>query len=371
MASTDSSVLGSPDHVINAATERSFSLRRLLSGKTKANYLQGGKSIKIFIQLKDVATAHFYEPDDTESPTQPQSMTVGELPWRYFRDHMAWNDETLVLHTAGLGRNARHRVYKDFKKQYEQAMWTSKLNKLEASLWATPDVLMESLTSGKIPYSFPVFINELTNTVPTSFTTVEQISPTTEANWRNQLESYTESAIANSNLFKAMSKMRRKVAFDNLPTKGAFSDKATAPAVIWTSLNGITLYEDAMRATQDSFVWVGRQDPAYPKPTMHGIVVEYVSKLDTAAIFPTGSAGAYSTEMDTTGTTNAGPRYFFANLQDMQLVLHAERYMYKHPILTPANQPSNHVMYVDTYFNLVCENRRTQGIVYPAADITV
>lgn len=383
LASNEASYINEAKGVVNAATERKFAWRRLLSGKTPKQYLQGGQKIKSFIQLDDAASAHFYSVGDSESPSQPQTVTTWSVDWRFLRDSMTWDDETVNLSTAGMGRNARHRELFNFKEQIEQAMWTSMINKMEAALWAQPDgSTMEAAvdSGGEVPYSIPVFINEDTNTIPLGFSndsisTIQGINPSTKTNWKHQTETYTEGSVngANPNLLRAMSKMVRKVGFDDLPGKEEYSDKATMPSVVWASLNGVAEYEDSMRQTQDSFVYTGRQDPAYAKPTIHGIPVEYVSQLDTAAIFPTGTSGAYSTEdsTDATSPDNEGPRYFFVNCADLCPVFHTEMYMKKHPVLTPYNQPSRHTIYVDTYYNLTCKNRRTQGLVYPAADITL
>jgi hypothetical protein len=377
LLSADSSYINDPNKVAEAVSNRSFMWRRLLSGKTPKEYLQGGKSIQTFLQLDDQGSAHFYGIGDEESPTQPQTVTALESPWRFMRASYTYDDETVKLNTAGLGRTARHKQYFKFKQQLEGAMWIDMYKLMEAQLWAVPDGSeMESTTSGSQPQSIPVFVNEDTNGHPAGYTsdsvtTIQSVSRASKAQFRPQQVTYGSAGASGSDLTSRMSRTFRQVKFDGLPEKEHYGSKSTMPVCVATMLDGLMAFEDTMRAQQDLFVYVGRQDPAYPKPTIHGIPVEYVSELDTAAIFPTGTSEAYSTYDDPTTTVNFfGPRFFFLNLDDMCPIFHSEMYMEKHPALTPYRQPSRHTVYVDTYYNLFLKNSRTQGILYPDADIT-
>ncbi len=342
-------------------------------GQASKDYLQGGKSIKSFLQLDDQNAAHFYAIGEEETPSQPQTVSDIELSWRFARGLYTYDDETVLLNTSGMGRTARHKEYFRFKRQLEKAAYIDKFKLMEAQLFAQPDGSeMESTTSGKQPQSIPVCVNEDTNSLPIGYsgdsvTTIEGIAPATKTQWQCQQLGYD---ITNNPLLGKMSRMFRQVKFDGLPDRPEYGNKSTMPAVVWTMLDGVQKYEDDMRGGQDTFVYVGRQDPAYPNPTIHGVPVEYAAVLDTAAIFPTDSGGAYSTYDSTAGTTNAGPRYFFCNLDDMTPVIHSEMWMKKHPLQTPYRQPSRHTVYMDTYYNIVFHNRRTQGIVYPTADVT-
>lgn len=373
----DSSYINSANRVTEAVTYRSWFWKRLMSGKSREDILQGGKSIKSFIQLDDQGSAHFYGIGDEESPNQPQTVTAWEMPWRFLRGDMSWDDETVKLNTAGLGRTARHKVYFDFKRQIEQACWIDKFKLMERAVMGTPSSNHDSTTAGTDPMPIlGTFIadTDTTNTLPAGLTTIQGISPATKTNWKSQSETFPGGASldpdtlnANDQLLKALSKMAKKVRFDGLPAKQEFSDRATMPSVIVCSMRAHTLLEDLMRQTQDAFVYVGRQDPTYPKPTIFGVPVEWLDYLESATLFNDGSSG-FVTE-DSTSANIEGPRYFFCNLQDVTPVFHAEMYMEKHPVLTPYRQPSRHTIYVDTYYNIVGHNRRTQGCVGPAATV--
>jgi len=373
----DSSYLNTPQKMVEALSYRKSAWRRLLSGKSPRHYLQGGKSIKSFIMLDDQNSAHFYGIGDEESPSQPQTVSSWEASWRFMRASYTYDDETVKLNVAGLGRTARHKVYFTFKQQLEQAMWIDQFKLMERQLWATANATeMESTTSGKQPQSFPVFNNEFDNGLCADggyTTTVQGISRVNKAQWRPQRLSYDNDGTGTPSILPAMSRMFRQLGYDGLPDMAHFSSKSTMPAVVWTQLDGVMMYEDSMRTGQDTFVYTGRQDPAYPNPTIHGVPVEYASRLDTAAIYPTGGAGgtatgAQSTYDDTSGDDNSGPRFHFFNLDDACPLFHSEMYMEKHPPQNPYRQPSRHTVYVDTYYNVVLHNARTQGTLYPSDD---
>jgi len=369
LVAQDSSYLNTPGKMVEAITYRSSAWRRLLSGKSPRHYLQGGKSIKSFIQLDDQNSAHYYGIGDEESPSQPQTVSAWEASWRFMRASYTYDDETVKLNVAGLGRTARHKVYFNFKQQLEQAMWIDMFKLMERQLWAQQDATeMEGTTTGKQPYSLGVFNNEFTNGVPTGYgNTIQGIDRSEKAQWRPQSLQYTNNTT--STLLSNMSRMFRQLGYDGLPDMAHYSSKSTMPTVVWTQLDGVMMYEDNLRGGQDTYVYTGRQDPAYPNPTIHGVPVEYCALLDTAEIYPTGSSAALADYTDT-GDSIAGPRFHFSNLDDMCPVFHSEMYMEKHAPQNPYRQPSRHTVYVDTYYNVVLHNARTQGTVAPSANQT-
>jgi hypothetical protein len=384
MAATDSSYLTDAKGVINEVVQNTYALGYMLKSGQTGMSLQGGKSIKWFAQFRDAATAHFYLPDDTESPAQPQTLTSMEASWRFLRDSIAWNNETVALNASQMDPNGRRTQIIDLKHQYEQAMWTSKINKMEAACWDTPvKADMETAATAKVPYSIPVFVNELSNGDPyiglattTTWDSVCGVNPDTEAKWRNQGAAYDGAKIgaidAATHLFVAMRKVFNKCGFDRLPMKPEYSEKRSTPTRILCSLSyGQPQYEYALQGNNDFLRYTGGQDPTYPNPTFHGIPVEGIKALDTNVAYPTAASAHYSTENDPAGTTNAGPRYYFLNFEYLKAIFHTEMYMHKHPVMTHPNQPSTKVIWCDTYYNVVPVSRQRHGIVYPGTTDSV
>ena len=151
---------------------------------------------------------------------------------------------------------------------------------------------------------------------------------------------------------------------------------------ILCSREGLNLYKQALRSENDRTF--APQDVAYNAPTYSGVPLTYVAQLDSANIFPKHAtandpAGTHTiAEYDdaaldpNAGTTelatnviNPGPRYYFINGDYLTPVLHASRYMEKHPTMQHPNQPFTHVQITDSWYNVVANSRQRHGIIAP------
>ena len=187
--------------------------------------------------------------------------------------------------------------------------------------------------------------------------------------WQNGVFKYDEAGAAATvtnrpHIFEAFAYMYYKTKFDRLPKYEAYSDKTSVPVFIGASIEGVAQYEAALRASQDTFVSTGRQDPAFNGPTYRGIEMVYISDLDTAALY-----GADGTLLTENAATLGGPRYYCVNGMYMLKVIHSERYFYKKKPFSPSNQPYTHICIVDIWHNNVCRSRRRHAIVTPLATV--
>lgn len=357
------------DQVREIVSYRTTLLRRFLnSGSIK---FHGGVDIRSRLQALEQTLTHAWSVDDVEAPTQPQTIKEIIAYWRFIRTSATWDDPTMLLNNSMNSEKEREVAIIDLKKQIERQAWMDMMMQLERYILAAPNVAMESSTPGGLPTSLGAIISECTNTVPLGFTNVQGLPPATYTGWQNQKLAYVgEYADASDStnqgdLLPVLSKMSRLVHFEGLPMMDG-ANKESMPAAIYTSINGVTLFEEAMRNKQDTLVYVGRQDPTYPKPTVHGIPMEWIDYLSTAPMYPTGASNAtYSYEGDTSGDTNAGPRYNFLNFDSLKLFFHTERFFFKNKIQEPDGMPHRHTSWIDTFVNMKCDDRRSQGVVYP------
>ena len=117
MTATDSAVLTSADSIVNEAVRQNYLLRRFLKGRGPQEILQGGKTIKDQIMLEEDSTFEYYQPHAPFTWENPQVLSEWEINWRFCVDHMSWTDHELELNAGGgLGRNARHAVYKRLRR---------------------------------------------------------------------------------------------------------------------------------------------------------------------------------------------------------------------------------------------------------------
>lgn len=382
VASNGPVIYTSVKDIINDAVRVNFNtLGYLLRGNELSDVLQAGPYIQDHVFLQQQSVTHSYQPGATETYTQPQVGTTWRVDWRFFLSYIAWTDHELEL-SAGSNQTAkaRYQRYKDIWYQKEQNLHTDQMNYVEDAMWAVPDKTKMEAQDGQEMYSIPCFVNEFTNGLPSSahpggaWTTVMGIDPTAagKTNWKPQTFTYgsiTASTPA-TNLIQAFDSAQLSLDFRPPPMyresfeqpSGRFAD-----LVCFTSKQGIMNARRLYRESNDR--WQDNWDP-FGNPMYSGMPFVYVAKLDSAAIFPTGAAAALSTELDTAGTTNSGPRYFLIRPKYLKMVFHSERYFKNLGEMTDMRQPTVHAMPIDTWGNMLCRSRRRHGIIYPNADIS-
>ena len=372
--STGPAYLSGPDAVVDEAVKNNYLLRRMLKGADMSRTLQGGSTIKDTILFDEDSTFSFYQPNESFTWSNPQVLEAHEVNWRFAVDHMSWTDQEIELNAGGgLSKSARHHQFKRLKRVKEQRLWTSILNGMESALFAVPDKTKQETAGGTDPYSIPAFVNERTNGLFVNgaggdWTVIEGINPATESKWRPQTVSYDNlTANDSANLLAAFDEMYLSVKFDTPPTKQEYFENPSLFAqFIACSKDGQTNYTQLLRASQDTLVTPGRQDPAYMKPQYAGIDLEYVSELDSAALYNDVATTGLATEE---AADKIGARFYWLNGQYLAPVFHTSRYMVKHPVMTHPNQPFTHIVPCDSWYNVVCRSRQRQGIVSPTTDI--
>jgi hypothetical protein len=382
MTSTDSAVLTDASSIVNEATRHNYLLRRFLKGKSNSQILQGGKTIKDQIFFDEESTFEYYQPNATFTWQNPQVLTEWEINWRFAVDHMSWTDHEIELNSGGgLSKSARHKVYKNLRRVKEQRLWTSLMNGMEDALFAVPSETDMEASGGTKPYSLAAFINSETNGLfhdgSSAWTTVEGIAPATYSKWAPQITTYDAlnpgtGAVTDNNqsIFAAFDAMYLKSKFTAPPTREEyFTNSSLNAQFIACSKKGITDYMQGLRNQQDQFAAPSRQDPAFLKPTYGGIELEYVSKLDTAAIYRDTAGTALVAEDGSTAPSAStalrisSPRYYWINANYINPVFHSTRYFYRHPVMTHPNQPFTHVQPIDCWTNIVCRSRQRSGLV--------
>jgi len=377
--STGPFIASGPDELINDAAYRTWTLSSFLMGKKFADVAQGGRRIEDDLFLNNADTAEFYQPGQTGTPGQPQVLTNIYQNWRFVRDSMAWQDETLRLQASGLNRKARFQVYKKLAKTLELRLWTSILMKIEAQLWANPHGTtnaskMETET-GTLPISIPGIINEdTTNYMPYGWTTVHGVSPTTETNWRPPVTRYAKGdPLDNSGvmcgLFDAFELMWMLLSWKK-PGKADENFDETNPSAcsIFCTREGKLFYTNLCRLSNDNFMRANN-DPAYDGVNFHGVPVTDVEALQNGQLY-LYSTSSVATENDsnltdngTWGATNwtRGPRFWFLNPEYLKIWFHNEMFFDKTPPKDHVNQPWANVVWMRTCYNLLAQSRKKAG----------
>jgi len=351
---------------INEATKHTYFLSNMLKGRDTSDVFRGGTKLVERVMATDNGSFKFYQPGDEFNPTGVDTLKKIEVDWRFAMAHFVFYDEETELNSGD------ENAYLDLKRTYEQAAMTSNFNGMEDALWTAPNAAgMETGgTGGTAAFSIPTFINENTNTIPNGFSTLMTVDPSVNPWWQNQKSAYTAANIADTtggatSLLASLADMWLNIKFEKLQSASQwFESDDLKKMFIATNKDGHKQMSMLLQRLNNRLT-PNRDDPAYPDPMYNGYPIMYVSDLDTAPVFTgTGVLGASNTN----GVANVGyPRFYFANLRYLYACYHSQRYLY--PIVKDggAKAPTAHVMFYNTWYNVVCRSRRRQGIVYPNA----
>lgn len=380
---TGPTIYSGGEHVANEATLNSYTLNWINRGRDMSEMLQGTPKIIDFIYFDERGKRQHYAMSEEFDYPNAQTVSQWEVEWRFTAAMTQYAEHELGLNMGELNSTARAMRYKNLLKAKMMDLWTTNVNGYERDLWAVPlSTKMEGRGAGRLfPYSIPTFINEFSDyrTTPTTggandghysgWSTVMGLDPGTQGKWHNQRATYSNAG-SYKGLYKAFSRVYSRCKFEQLPFRPEYSDKTSVPGVIFTMEEGMTAVEAGAVENQDFFRGgFGSADAGYRGLSYKGLPIVYISILDAAAIFPTGSGGALSTWSDTTNS-NAGPRFFFVNPQHLKMVWHKDRYFYMKEPFSPSRQPFNKVIIADCWHNLVCTSRSRHGYVNPSDTIT-
>lgn len=367
--------LHDPGDFENFAGKRTFT-SRIFHASPMTETVQGGKEISFYAMHDEQNSARWTKPGAIETPKRFDVMERGVAYWRMMRDHDAYVKSEYELN----GNEDEFKAWFKVVTAHERRWGTSVANFMEDSLYLVPNKAEMEGSSGTQPYSLLVHNNEFTNGLPDSnhpggaWTTIEGQDPATLAQWRPQQVGYAGGNPKTDGedwvLLQAFDTMERLVHFHKIPNKESLNTATSGKYVILTDGPSIDAYRSAIRGANDHIRYKDGFDPAIPYVKFNGIDMIEAQPLRDAAVYPTGAGGALSNPWDTAGTNNSGGRYHWFNLDSIALVRHSTCWMERTSPMTDVRQPDTIVRYIDSKFNLLCENRRVNGTVYPTADVT-
>ncbi len=402
MLTTGPSFLKNDESIINAVVRNSYLLPRFMEGKDADFLLQGGTQIQDIIYLNEDSDAEFYKSDQQDFSYRNQQVgTQWNAPWRFLKNSTSWTDHEVGLNESGSlsDRIGRFHRFKRIQRLKFMNLWTTQIHKMEDGLFATPNNGEMENGAGSLPYSLFAFMTTPNSFVVSSvganpglpnqgassaaWSTVQGIAPSTTAGtagsrWRNQQAGYgvtaSDGSVAPEAFWTGMRELHSKCRFERLPRYGSFSEPTRSPSFYAVSLWGLILAESCMRNQQDAYL-AGRQDPSYPAPMFHGVPFVYCSGLNGSFFCNSladgvdlyNEAGTAHNGNTTDADHIAGPRVMAVNGQVLNLIMHRDRVFYRVPPFSPDRQPFLKVMVTDTWYNLVCQNRRELGVLNPIA----
>lgn len=365
MTATRDIPIGTPDKIPNQMNRHQTYLTRLMmAGLAEKEYFSSGVKFVEQLQLKYTGNYRNYLPTDTQTPTGQNTLAQLEVPWRYSLVDNVWYDQEVELNSGGDLKT----IYKKLAKVKRQTMLTDFWDGVNDALWALPDSTMEGgPNSGTKPNSLLCFItigDGVPNTTAVAsfgdgatgtFTTIEQINTTTYPNWDNQRVAYT-TATLEADLEDKFDEMHLRLQWE-APEEGG-----GGTGVVDTSINKMRIltnregYNNIVKIARQARVGGGSSASNFAERGdrgrlyYRGIEIKYISALDSTSICPSGS-----------------PKFFFVNFSHIRPVFRTGRFLKPKVFEGTVSQPMANAEYRDTWWNLICVNRREQGIVYASA----
>lgn len=324
--------------ILNDTAKNYYLLGDMLKGRGDEEIVQNGQTIIDMVRLSTHNAAGFYRPNQNLQPRGMDVLTKLSANWRFHQGNYAWTKEQVKLNGAGNVDNWV-RLLTAWRQACSQDIWDS----LENAIMATPSNADMEADDGLQPMSILCFITN-DGLAPAGFTTIQGVNPTTNANWRNQIESYTAASYATT-VYPAFDRMWHKLNWQGPSSREEwFTSTDFRKFKILTDLNGITRYLDVNRSANDRLTPMNDPGTYAASPTYNSIPLKRIPTLDTQAF--TNSPYIW-----------LDGRYIFP-------VFHSDVYMEEDdPIRGGTNQPWSYAVFTNTYLNLFCRSRKRQGYI--------
>lgn len=368
--------------IINDSQKTNYNTQGyLMRGQPMSSVIQGGTQIVDDIFLSAVRKARPYRAGAKQSYSNPQTGIQLACPWRQFITDITWDDTERELNEGAAREGNRSLQLKDIWTKKQMVTYSDWCDFTEELYWNVPDKTRMEDANGDLMYSFPALINEFTSGLyPAAapgglWSTKLGIDPTAagQTRWDNQRFAYTDVNVAStSGGIKSGSLISVfKTAFNKLdlrppPQFKEYFEAANAkPAsFVACSQKGQTFVWDMYMSSQNR--WSDQMDP-WGMPTFGGVPFVYVGQLDGAPLYPTGTAGALSTEDAFVTAAACGPRYKLIQSEYIKQFYHSKFTFRNLGVMDDRAQPTSHTMPLLTWTNLFPRSLYRQGEIYPSS----
>lgn len=334
--------------ILNDTAKNYYLLGDMLRGRGEEEVIQDGQKIIDMVRLTTHNAAGFYRPNQNLQPHGMDVLTKLECNWRFHQGNFAWTDEQVDLN-SGNSMDNWVRLLTAWRQAYTQDIWDD----LENHLFAVPSNADMEAENGMSIYSLPTFITP-DGMAPSGFTTIMGVNPSTNANWRNQTESYTDGTKLATTLYPAFDRMWHKLNWQGPSSREEwFTNTNFRKFKILTTLDGVVNYLNLNRANNDRLVPMNDPGTFAANPTYNGIPIRRVPAFEDFC-------AAQSITI---------PPYMWVDCRFIFPVFHKNRYMEEtDPIRGNVNTPFSWAVYKRTYVNLFCRSRKRHGWIKGEAD---
>jgi hypothetical protein len=317
-----------------------IALKRIFN-KKKTTF-DAGPAVNFNVITDHNNSARFVGLGEVDVVDIPNVMTTGTVPWR----HITWN---WAIERREVAMNRTPRKIVDLIKTRRVASFGSAIIKFEQSLWRCP-----ATTDNVSPYGVPYWVvksntaatsannDGFNGTVPSGYTSVGGLNPTTYRRWSNYATQYT--SVTKEDFIRKGRRMLTYTDFmplvDDIPVYNTGDEMG-----LYSNYGLISGLEEILEAQND--------DLGTDVASMDGKVLFRRSPL------------TFVKELDL-DTTNPMYALNWGEFKTMGL-----RGEWMHETTEPI-YPGQHTLsatFTDCTFNMICRNRRRNGVI--ATDVTM
>jgi hypothetical protein len=323
----------------NISQYRNTTAVKRIFKKNKISFTSG-PNVEFRVMTEHNNAARFTGLGYTAAIDIPSMLTKGTVPWRYAHTNWAVERRLVAMNRAP------GKIFDYIKVQRIGAM-AALVELLERALWRLPSASDEVTMYGIPNYvvksntAFTTTNRGMNGTVPSGYTTVAGLSPTTYPRWKNYAEPYT--AVTDDDLVRKMRRAAEYTKFepivDDIPTYSLGDDLS-----ICTNYSVLGTFEEIVKDQNES---LGMSlDPTDGKAMFRRVPVKAVDELDNDTTNPVyGINWGYMHAMGMTG-------------EWMKDTVFEEM----------PNQPTMAATFTDSMLNTICRDRRKQWVLATGTD---
>lgn len=315
--------------------QNTIALKRLIK-KNKTTF-EAGTSIKFNIATDTNDSARFVGLGESDIVNIKNVMTTGEIPWR----HITWN---WAIERREIAMNRSPRRIVDLIKIRRITAFGGAIIRFESAFWQVP-----AASDTVSPYGIPYYVvksntaathannDGFNGTLPTGYTTVAALSPTTYPRWANYATQYT-----NITFDDFVVKARRMAVYTDfmplVPEEGEGYNTGDDYGY-YTNYAVVSALEQLLASQNDDLgTDVASQDG---KALFRRVPVTFVKFLDN-------------------DTTNP---FYSLNWGELKTTGLRDEWMHETVMKEYPGQHTLTATFTDCSFNLLCRNRRRQGVI--------
>lgn len=312
--------------------QNTIALKRVM--KQNKMTFDAGPEVAFNLITDENHSARFVGLGAVDSVDMPNVMTTGKVPWR----HITWN---WAIERREIAMNRTPRKIVDLAKTRRVAAFGSAIIKFEQHLWRVP-----AASNTTEPYGIPYWVvksntavttnDGFNGTVPSGYTTVGNINPTTYPRWANYATQYTN--VTKDDLVRKWRRMSVYTDFmplvDQIPVYNTGDDYA-----YYTNYAVLGLLEELLEAQNEN---LGNDVASKDGSVMfRRVPVTFVKELD----------------LDTTNPVYA------INWGEFKTMGLRGEWMVETAIPIQPGQHTVSATHTDCTFNMFCRNRRRNGVL--------